>query len=593
MLPLLLNGVRRRVAQIEIELEIIEAQLKLILNVPNFNQDDVALLYLEHNMNVAVHHIYCSYLSLISQEKDMDCSVRKTVSKHMDIVRKLEGELDEFLEEAAVHQSAIESIIGISVADLSRGSSSDDIMKVIALLMPFQLIVPPLCESRFVDELFTIVKDYDPANHKQTLLKLMGLLSRLNVDKYVLVTLSEVFLGFFMGGQIERSCRSPDEMFRYIENSWILVRNGMSSFGLGDKAKNLKVNAVIGEHAPAFTLKTWKPYCESWKRPSQEFKNPLVPGLRHVVLELRKIETQITVSLSGYRLWRASDWLTNALSLEGEYVGADESFIFFVIMLCEADMTRLPMIIRAMEKFIISEFKESKFGYLLTQLRTAFDWIADHQVESKEVVLLPTKRYGDNEPVSQAGVKIEGLAVYAVPSFIDSEMRAWAHFTGEHSDIATLYPYEIERSAKLKFFKLPEGYVPVLSPTAQKELRMIKVIGGDYESSVDSINIVSNYMIFLPIRIESPKTAPLDRLEQIYTETWGVQPPEIESDMRSRIVAMKEALVRHEDLPESAELTPIADHSLIAATNTVFHNFQDLSDFFVDPRLYKQVTSLK
>lgn len=593
MLPLLVNGVRRRVAQIEIEIEIIEAQLKLILNVPNFDQDEVALLYLEHNMNVAIHQMYCSYLSLISQEKDTDISLRKTVSKHMEVVRKLEGRIEEFLEEVAVHQSAIESIIGLSVSDLSGGSSCDDILKVISLLMPFHLLVPRLCESRFMDELLSIVKDYDPANHKQVLLKLMNLLACLKLDKYVLVTLSEVFLGFFMGSQIERSCRSPDEMFRYIENSWILIRNGMSSFGLAEKAENLKVNASTGEHAPAFTLKTWTAYCESWQRPNQVFKNALVPGLRHVVLELRKIETQVTVSLAAYRLWRASDWLNNALSLDGEYVGADESFIFFVIMLCEADMTRLPMILRAMEKYIIQEFKESKVGYLLTRLRTAFDWIADHQVESADVVLLPMKRYNEHETVSPAGVTVEGLAIYAVPTFVESEMRVWANFTGEHSDIATLYPYSIPRSDQLSYFKLPEGYVPVLTPQLQKALHMIKVIGGDYEGSVESVNTVSNYMMFLPIKIEAPKTAPLARLEEIYGDIWGVAGPKVESDMRDRVIAMRKALIRHEALPQCEELPHVVDHTMIEAVNDVFHYFEDINDFFIDARLYKQVTSLK
>lgn len=590
----IISSVRRRVRQLEIEMRIIETQLGFITKIMGFDINEANVLSLEHTIDVILHKHYCEYLHLFSERAKTRHSQKQLVEVHLECIKQLP--LTSFMEEVFGHQCAIQTLTGISIE--TAGETPEKILKTVSNMLPFNLIIPILHDEKFLDVLFRTVSTYKPSEHKKALLSLWNPLMNLKLDKYIIVALAEIFLGFFVEEQVEESFEDMNEVYWYVTNSRLLISKGLSVFGLPPHAAELKVNHEVEvEEKPLFSLSEWK---EEFPGTIHKEMKALVPGLKHVALELMKCQTQISVSTAVYKLWRAFDWLNLALSQEGDMAGADESFIFFVIQLCEADLTRLPLIVRAMEKFIIEEFKTSKVSYLLTQTRIALDWIGERKpAELKQVVLLPMKSFGQTQAMSKQRIMLNGFKLYTVPLFREAEMRPFPYFTAREEDVVVLYEYEMcvkdEVLKDYRFLQTPQGYLMVLGSDRIREWSMIEVVGGFYDVSVPMIETVSNLMVFLPLKLSDPRTSPLTKAVTLYSDTWGVAPSDVDRDMQERVLAMKQALIRYGAMTteEDGTISGIVDYQMVQAVNKTFRYFQNDADFFVNKKIYDSVVSLK
>ena len=592
----IISGVRRRIRQLETELRLLEQQLEFITKIPGFDKDEATVLSLEHNIYVILHKNYCAYLDTFCERASIRYPLKKIIEVHLECLNEMQ--LTSFMEEVFGHQCAIQMITGVSIE--TAGDTPEHILKAVSNMLPFNLIVPILHDERFLDVLFRTVEGYKPTEHKKWLLNLWNPLMALKLDKYVIVALSEIFLSFFVEDEIENSFRDLNEVYSCVVNSRMLISRGLSAFELPPCVSELKVNKEIEpEEKPLYSLSEWKSHWPS-EAVEKKVQKAMLPGLRHIALELRKCETQISVSTAVYKLWRAFDWLTKALAQEGDMVGADESFTFYVLELCEADMTRLPMILGAMEKFVIEEFKISKVAYLLTQTRIAVDWIVKQDMEAqRDVVLMPMRTFGETEALSRQKILLSGFKLYTIPLFRDATVRPFPYFTGQTDDVVTLYEYDVaskdDTFKDWQFLKTPQGYVMVLEPTRIHEWNMIEVVNGSYDVSEPMIEAVSNFMVLLPMKLSNPKTAPLTRLTRIYSETWHVEPSQVDRDMQDRILAMKQALIRYGAIQTDSDgtITGIVDHQMVLAVKSIFKYVESDTDFFVNQEIYDAILNLK
>jgi hypothetical protein len=247
--------------------------------------------------------------------------------------------------------------------------------------------------------------------------------------------------------------------------------------------------------------------------------------IEHVVLELRRMAFQVSPSAVLCVLSNAWYWLTNALTADGHVVGANEIFQFFVFALCRSDIRYLPALVSFVDRFVDRGLKDTRFGYLLTQLTSALDFIRQRVLPINPFLVLPFKTVSQRlrgKMTWVGSVVMRSLAVFAFPSFtpdIDRLFPAMLRLAGVEDNVAVCHQFQMASTVGLFPDDIPElDTCPtvhetffLLSATLITRYNMILVDSGDFERNADGVQFMSALM--KPgAPVTKPRLAELDKL---------------------------------------------------------------------------------
>jgi hypothetical protein len=514
----------RRISQLEFESKLLHAQVKAMSPGNGIPEHCVTIAIYQNHILTALHSVYCEYHRRLAERPARAHTLQSFVTVHISIVQEMEQFLLQRSDEIDGRQDSLEKLTGLSLD--SREPSTESLLGALILFFPYKwLFTAVVCNAAKVQEVLRCACEYHPTQHKQGLRAMFALFRDVRRDPLLMLGISEVILCFFVGDRLELELSDAVANFEFFANCGMLLGPGLHSL-------NLAVDLL--PPAPAapsddFALSE----CRPQGRRSALFEadgRSLFPGLRHVVLELRKITTQVSPSLMAFRLFQALEWLIGRLSRNGRAVGADETFQFFVTVVADAKLFNLPTVMGILEQFCFDDLKSSKIAFVIAQLRIASQFIRSRKVAVAPFILLPfqAKNVDGIEAASPVAIEFKGLAVFAFPLWSDSPVPAVVSCTGDQSDVAELWQYEFKSG---KILESPDvlcigtasGTVLAIVDRAIESRRLIRVATLPFADAAEEIALVSNLgLMCARWRTGSLSTAMIAQLLDEFAKEWGL-----------------------------------------------------------------------
>ncbi|KAK8866800.1 hypothetical protein M9Y10_009768 [Tritrichomonas musculus] len=423
-LDILYQAIKNRAFQIECEVQLLHEQFFFIDNLKGIEDRIKRLIFFKYSTLDAIHTIYEYYLEIIQNYLTGPCPFKKAMQYHFTaictlfnpgLIKSLQTEQTnkkDYYEKAQncmitiqTNQEAIEELMGYNLYN-----SDDTVEKLIEslyFLFPYLQIITLISEdNKFFTNLIKIAYDYDSSVDKKVkshfdCLKQVyqSFPSRWgNYSKQTILAISEVLLSIFTFQQDSQNVQTSIKCFEISERCKYLVKRNLEQL-------SIKHNFIsIIEKNLAYSPPTISDSEELQKKEAASNSIKVTPldyvddsyspimCIHHVVLELRKLPLQPSISLKCLILMRTMNFLNSALCTEGKFVGADESFQFFVAGLADARLYHLPKILDQMKMFIVSDLTVGKISFLISQLECAIDFIETRILPVSPYILFPFKR---------------------------------------------------------------------------------------------------------------------------------------------------------------------------------------------------------
>lgn len=262
-------------------------------------------------------------------------------------------------------------------------------------------------------------------------------------------------------------------------------------------------------------------------RREKEHFNYELPQLWHVSLDLKRLSLQTSPSFVLCVLSNSLIWLTNAITIDGNFVGADEILEFFVFALALSEPKHLPALCVFTERFLDRGLKdETKFSYLLTQLSGALTFIQQQLLRVPPFLIFPFKkpmeRLRGRMRRVESDIVMRGFRIFAIPTFRkekDELFPALLQYTGNEDDVAICSAFSFSVNSdeegkslmndpKVQVFPLNMPYFEVI-PTIYGSFlqltdeyicrfQMIQIDNGNVDDTIEAINAISIIMKLLP-----------------------------------------------------------------------------------------------
>jgi hypothetical protein len=606
----IVDAVRRRMKNLIYELQLIDAQLSLFGTVPGTSAQDRGIPALQHNIKSTLYDIGNLYCQSMESLCSHSTPLRNVISSHLFTLKQTN--LMILLQELYGHQSALTTLVGREYVSTTQNANSDcdHHLRMGSLIFPYELVFGLLSEAKFMNEFLDCVLRYKPATHGNSIAVLFRLIQgRKSVLAYasqntfftgsriVVFMLAEHFLTFFARDRMLRDDWSPLRNFASEEKSRLIEENAIENCGLSP--------AIIErlEKAQA-SMPTQTDIKLEYIRRIDAPMNPLsvekmvVPGLIHVVLELRKLPLQLSPSLMLDTLSTALHYLAAAVTCDGSAIGADESFQFFVYCLAVARIKFLPAICSFITKFCDDALKETRAQYFLTQLQGGVEFINNRMMPVQPFLLFPFKspprRVADLiEPADTPHVLLTGFALYAFPTWsrhVTDLFPAMLRYTGDEQDVAVCYQYRMTKSDGMSSL-LADGLDPVPAQPGtffQVSLELIqsgwmmKVDNGDFEGSSHDIAALSAMILMNEIKIKDASTGMINSIYQGLIGPWRLKPEKPQDGIRKLVAEMQIRLVELKFLRDHAPIHGILDFETLGALQKCLYG--DKPTFVFTPR---------
>lgn len=585
-LNFLLQATERRIRQLEMEMDIIADQLQFISKMPGVQEDYQHILFLEHNINSILAQTYKEYMTRMRAFYIDPCPLKKVVSFHVLVINSMS--FTSFLEEAHGHQSALTGITGTSI--LNHETTPISILEVVHHYFPYSAIYQMLLDEDIFEHIFKTAFTYDPEQHQRYLMKIYKRISHMKCDEVIIMTIAEIILSFFVGNKMILKYDDLIQNFKFIYNS--------ENIKIADLQLHPKATLIDFENEHNSTNKTifsLHSYDRLFPKAfDSEKMRCLVPGLRHVVLEFRKITTKLSLSMKAFLLWRTHDWLHLALCSDGSQIGADDLLQYVVTIVCDVEINYLPALLNMMNALCIDTYRSSKVEYLITQFQIAIDFVTNFPIKSDPYLLLPYKTITDKtlKLHSPEPLLLNRFVMYVTPFFIQTDVQAFLVYTGNSKDVVKVYQFEENEMLVEKYNMLKTTHGHFIETTNLDIRFMIKVANGDYESSLIDIKRMSNLMIMLPERIMYPLSNACQSYYPAFQSFWRIYLLFNENDIFNKIKDIQKVLVKLGALPKNYEINGVVDYLMYKAIQQIILQFNDC-DYQIDLRVHATITSIK
>ena len=585
--------VQWRINSLAAEIVLCDAQLKLFGNVVGTNEFDFKQLLLIRNIKATLHNVLTEYnKTMQSFNKDV-APFKMAISCHLFTIKQ--DRMQILLQELFGQQSALTTLVG---NDYMKYTENDNVpadihLRMISLIFPYEFIVELLSTPDFVQQLTEIVLNYDPKYHVRNIRKVFNYIKKFKsideiqksyqfftANQTMFFAISEHLLTLCTHQKMLRLDWTPMRNFVTAEKCRLIHEQGYDSLKLNQTILN-----YLQENVPKKNndqIDGIRPICVT--APDLEFDKDEeieIPALYHVVLELRKMPLQPSPSAVLYILSNALNLMTNSLSIDNKQIGADEIFQFFVYCLSTAKIWCLPGITTFAEKFVDDALLETKYQYLITQLKCALEFIEGRSIPVRPSLVLPSVQMSPTirenliEEDDQDRIVLRRFAVYAYPTYApeyDSVFPAMLRYTGNLLDIAIVRRYSVKQAPTFmsdfeSVAALNGTFFPVSKQYIEKH-NMIKVNGGDMVQAEPLVKVFSTLEIMLNgFTIKKPALIKLDQLFTLVKETW-----KIDKNLASVsiiIAELQKSLILLEMLPSSFPIDGTLNNKTLVALEKI------------------------
>jgi hypothetical protein len=271
---------------------------------------------------------------------------------------------------------------------------------------------------------------------------------------------------------------------------------------------------------------------------------------------LKRTSFQLTPSAAFCVLSNALGWLTAALAGENEGIGAEEILQFFVFTVCCAGIRCLPAFVRFVDQFVDAGLRQTKFGYLLTQLHCCIDFVEQRLLPVLPFFIFPFTEVPEHfagKLVAGDSLVMRGFAVWAFPTFHPDYhllFPAMLSYTGNDNDVAICTQFQIIASIdplpqcikELPTIPTRRGSLLHLAEKDIEECRMISVDVGNFDDRIEDIRAFSAMMKMMEIG----KHRTLSNIVNFYAilrEKWFLRSPNYVVAIKTVISEVQRALI--------------------------------------------------
>ncbi|KAH0793072.1 hypothetical protein GPJ56_002967 [Histomonas meleagridis] len=566
---LLINVVESRILSLETEILLFDEQISLVAAAPGIKSNDRIQLTLQRNIKATLHTLLKYYCKRMRKLCTSSVPFQQAISFHLFVLQRNKFKI--LLQELYGQQSALTTLVG---ADYQRYTNDNDVpadihLKMIALVFPYEFVVDLLSSSDFMRSLIKTALKYECRHHVQSISVIFNLIRRFktldslshNVHFFtaknpMYFTLAEHFVCVFVRNKMFQSDWAPLRNFSTAEKCALITISGTSTCGLSPKLID-KLKAAAREKTIVDDDLYLRPYERTIEITTSEEME--IPELKHIILELRKMQVQPTPSAMLYILSNALQWLNSALTSDGNLIGADETFQFFVYCLALSKLWCLPGIVSFIDHFVDDALRETKFEYYIEQLRSGLEFIDNRLLPVQPFIVFPFITLNNRlreiiQPIDNGKLTLKGFALYAFPSWnscSEELFPAMIRYEGSN-EVVKCYKYHVKDVAKLvpnskfKFETIPtlQGSFLQLTDKILDEQCMIKIESGDYEKEIGRINTISCLLLFNPTLIQRPS---LDMINKLYFKNrkfWNMKSDDPLTGVQSLIIEVQKALVK-------------------------------------------------
>lgn len=403
-----LSTVKSLIIFIESEIKIIDEQLIVLRKAPGITKKDQIQLSLQRNIKSALHDLLVHYHRTMEQTVPAVAPLQQVISCHIFTLQQSNFQI--LLHELYGQQSALTTLVGEEYKKCTSDSDlpADIHLQMIFLVFPWEFIIDLLSNSKFLKTLLKTVLNYNPSKHVkavstifssiqkfQTLPLLATKIRFFTAQAPMYFALAELLVTIFTHNAMMKVNWNPLLNFSIAEKCALIAQHGIQICELNSGLmKALHEGSLKREKddQPSDEFSYLRPI-ESIQQLSSESEEDIdeieLPELRHVVLELRKIEYKFSPSSMLFCLSNALQWLTAALTVDGRQIGADESFQFFAFCLSNSKLSCLPAIVSFIDKFVDDALHETKYEYYIEHLRSGFQFIDNRLLPVQPFLIFP------------------------------------------------------------------------------------------------------------------------------------------------------------------------------------------------------------
>ena len=399
-----LGPVRARISRLKSEIAIMDAQLPWIGRVPGTTESERVKFLLFRNIKASLHDVLQEYCAQMEKVAVAGSVMHQIISCHLYVMKS--QEMERRLSELYGQQSALATKIGFDYERVTKDDdeSADKHLQMISLLYPYEFVVEMLSNSEFVRLLLKTVAEYKVEKHVQAITVIFNWVKRFRDrsaaakqnhffagNNPMWFLLAEQFVTFFIYEKMVNAGSNKLRNFSAAEKCVLIASEGPVDCGINESLVT--------------RLKEWqKP--DICATEEQEYLRPIemgevlhfragsdeegIPCLRHIVLELKKMELATSPSSVLTVLSNGIMWMKAVIKdVTGQEPGADETFPFFVYCLSLSKPKCLPSLVAFVEKYVDGALKETLFLYYIEQLKSSLEFIEDRLMPVQPFIMFP------------------------------------------------------------------------------------------------------------------------------------------------------------------------------------------------------------
>lgn len=403
-----LNTVKNLIIWIEAEIKIMDEQLSVLATAPGISKKDQIQLSLQRNIKSALHDLLVHYYRTMEQTLPAVAPLQQVISCHIFTFQQDNFQI--LLHELYGQQSALTTLVGEEYKKCTNDSDlpADIHLQMIFLVFPWEFIIDLLSNSKFLKTLLKTVLNYNPSKHVkavstifnsiqkfQTLPLLASKIRFFTAQAPMYFALAELLVTIFTYNIMMKSNWNTLLNFSIAEKCALIAQHGIEICELNSDLLGVLHEGSLKrskDDQPSDEFSYLRPIVSIQQLSSEseeDIDDMELPELRHVVLELRKIEYKYSPSSMLFCLSNALQWLTAALTVDGRQIGADESFQFFAFCLSHAKLSCLPAIVSFIDKYVDDALHETKYEYYIEHLRSGFQFIDNRLLPVQPFLIFP------------------------------------------------------------------------------------------------------------------------------------------------------------------------------------------------------------
>jgi hypothetical protein len=541
MLPLVIRAIRERIKALEIEVDLFTEEIAVINRAPGHDELIEPQLPLLRNVKVCLHDVLLFYY-----EKLLKCKEKsgKLIQQHLEICRTKKFLV--LINELYGHQSALNTLVGRDYLKYSRDFNIPDDMqlRMLQLVFPFEFAFQLVTSKRFLRLFIRTVEEYDPEFHEEAIKKLFTFISEerpgspidfFTADSPLFFTLAEHLLTIFVRDSMFAVDWQPLEHLSIFQKCSLIAKQNAQVFGLDLRRVNLaseEFDRLSALDRPSDQKKFNKPLEK--RLGEREATISINSGLKcflHVAIEIKRMKCQPSPSGLLCVLSTAVNWLTRALTIDGNHIGADEILHFFSYMISVVGFEHLPSMVSFVEHFVDTGLAVTRFGYLLTQLEAALEYIQQRLLPVPPFLVFPVSTVPSrfvSEITCGERVIMKGFAVYAFPTFTPDYsdlFSAMLQYTGNPNHTAVCHQFTAKSTLGFRDFAefdtIPtlDGTIFQLSDDFIQQHDMIFVNDGKYDDHITDV-ILASALLKMDSEVNSLRIDDIDKVYQDIRRRW-------------------------------------------------------------------------